>query len=132
MFYSKAITESVQIMDPDEEYITIASAEEQMSLTASARKKDIDDARGKMKGLSFFASALISSKHRPKKTHSSRTAWLSQNTSSTDLEGIVLYTCGVEPGRVVHSPSSRVQIWACICPSTIQFLLFSGCLVDNE
>lgn len=47
---SKAIKESVQIMDPDEEYITIASAEEQMSMTEAARKKEIDEARAKMKG----------------------------------------------------------------------------------
>ncbi|KAJ3554788.1 hypothetical protein NM688_g2932 [Phlebia brevispora] len=46
----KAIKESVQIMDPDEEYITIASAEEQMSMTEAARKKEIDEARTKMKG----------------------------------------------------------------------------------
>ena len=53
---SKAIKESVQIMDPDEEYITIASAEEQMSLTAAARKKEADEARGKMKGTIVFTS----------------------------------------------------------------------------
>ncbi len=48
--YSKAIKESVQIMDPDEEYITIASAEEQMSMTEAARKKEIDETRARMKG----------------------------------------------------------------------------------
>lgn len=37
-------------MDPDEEYITIASAEEQMSMTEAARKKEIDESRAKMKG----------------------------------------------------------------------------------
>ena len=48
---SKALRESVQIMDPDEEYITIASAEEQMSATAAARKKELDAARSNMKGM---------------------------------------------------------------------------------
>lgn len=52
---SKAIKESVQIMDPDEEYITIASAEEQMSLTEAARKKELDEARSKMKGTAHGA-----------------------------------------------------------------------------
>lgn len=56
---SKAIKESVQIMDPDEEYITIASAEEQMSLTAAARKKELDEARSKMKGARASVSRTI-------------------------------------------------------------------------
>ena len=45
----------MQIMDPDEEYITIASAEEQMSLTEAARKKELDEARSKMKGTAHGA-----------------------------------------------------------------------------
>ena len=47
-------------MDPDEEYITIASAEEQMSQTAVARKKELDTARSKMKGASHPSTGRLS------------------------------------------------------------------------
>ncbi|KAF7791278.1 hypothetical protein EIP86_002292 [Pleurotus ostreatoroseus] len=52
-------------MDPDEEYITIASAEEQMSMTEAARKKEIDEARAKMKALVKTLEAARISSTRP-------------------------------------------------------------------
>ncbi|PSS37429.1 hypothetical protein PHLCEN_2v733 [Hermanssonia centrifuga] len=52
-------------MDPDEEYMTIASAEEQMSITETARKKDVDGARMKLKALAKVLEAARVSSTRP-------------------------------------------------------------------
>lgn len=38
------------IIDPEEDYLTIAAAEEQMSLRAASRKKELDQAHANLKG----------------------------------------------------------------------------------
>ena len=40
-----AIKETVPIMDPEEDYMTIAEAEELMAKTEGVRKKELDDAQ---------------------------------------------------------------------------------------
>lgn len=42
--------EGAAIIDPEEDYMTIAAAEEQMSLTEAARKKEIDQTKVKLRG----------------------------------------------------------------------------------
>lgn len=39
-----------QYLDPEEDYLTIAAAEEQMSARASARQKELEEARNNLKG----------------------------------------------------------------------------------
>lgn len=46
----KTLREGAAIIDPEEDYMTIAAAEEQMSLTEAARKKDVDQAKTKLRG----------------------------------------------------------------------------------
>lgn len=46
----KTLREGAAIIDPEEDYMTIAAAEEQMSLTEAARKKDVDQAKMKLRG----------------------------------------------------------------------------------
>ena len=48
----KTLREGAAIIDPEEDYMTIAAAEEQMSLTEAARRKEIDQAKTKLRG--FF------------------------------------------------------------------------------
>lgn len=40
----------VPIIDPDEDYMTIASAEERMSQTEVVRKKELDEAQTNLRG----------------------------------------------------------------------------------
>ena len=47
----QAIRDMIPIIDPDEDYMTIASAEELMSSTEVARKKELEETHAKLKGL---------------------------------------------------------------------------------
>ena len=48
---SKAIRDMIPIIDPEEDYLTIAAAEEQMAVTEAARKKELDETQSKMRGM---------------------------------------------------------------------------------
>lgn len=48
----------IPIIDPEEDYLTIASAEEQMTITEHARQKELHEAHSKMRG-----------EHSPEVTH---------------------------------------------------------------
>lgn len=50
---SKAIRDTIPIIDPEEDYLTIAAAEEQMAITEAARKKELDEAQAKMRGICY-------------------------------------------------------------------------------
>ena len=45
----KAIREMVPIIDPEDDYLTIAAAEERMALTHEMRQKELHDAHTKLK-----------------------------------------------------------------------------------
>ncbi|KAJ3008826.1 hypothetical protein NUW54_g3008 [Trametes sanguinea] len=57
--YSKAIREMVPIIDPEDDYLTIAAAEEQMATTHDMRQKDIHDAHAKSKSVSDLFGGCI-------------------------------------------------------------------------
>ncbi|GJE86885.1 Spc24 domain-containing protein [Phanerochaete sordida] len=61
----KTMREGAAIIDPEEDYMTIAAAEEQMSLTETSRKKDIDQAKGKLRELARVLEAARVSSTRP-------------------------------------------------------------------
>lgn len=50
VYNSNAIKETIPIMDPEEDYMTIAEAEELMAKTEATRKKELDDAHAKLRG----------------------------------------------------------------------------------
>lgn len=56
---SKAIRDMVPIIDPEEDYLTIAAAEEQMAITEAARKKELGEAQANMRGTCYMASPLL-------------------------------------------------------------------------
>lgn len=43
----------VPILDPEEDYLTIAAAEERMSTTEALRKKELEDSHLKLRGQLF-------------------------------------------------------------------------------
>ena len=45
----KAIKEMIPIIDPEEDYLTIAAAEEQMSITEEERRKEIGEAQSRVR-----------------------------------------------------------------------------------
>lgn len=45
----KAIREMIPIIDPEEDYLTIAAAEEQMSITEEERRKEIGEAQSRVR-----------------------------------------------------------------------------------
>ena len=49
MGFSKAIEEMIPIIDPEDDYLTIAAAEEQMALTHGARQKELGEAHAKLR-----------------------------------------------------------------------------------
>lgn len=54
------------IMDPDEDYMTIVAAEEQISSAEARRKKELEEAHANLKGpLSMCRTDLFSSFTRP-------------------------------------------------------------------
>ncbi|KAI0374684.1 hypothetical protein BV20DRAFT_384737 [Pilatotrama ljubarskyi] len=61
----KAIREMVPIIDPEDDYLTIAAAEEQMAMTHDARQKDLHDAHAKIKQLARVLEAARTSATRP-------------------------------------------------------------------
>lgn len=52
--------EGAAIIDPEEDYMTIAAAEETMSHTEAARRKELDQAKSKLKGTPKYTLASIS------------------------------------------------------------------------
>lgn len=44
----------IPVIDPEEDYLTIAAAEEQMSITEEERRKELEEAHGKMRCKIFF------------------------------------------------------------------------------
>ncbi|KAI0781134.1 hypothetical protein BD413DRAFT_703414, partial [Trametes elegans] len=61
----KAIREMVPIIDPEDDYLTIAAAEEQMAMTHDARQKDLHEAHAKIKQLARVLEAARTSATRP-------------------------------------------------------------------
>ncbi|KAJ3492329.1 hypothetical protein NLI96_g2 [Meripilus lineatus] len=62
----KAIRDTViPIIDPDEDYLTIAAAEEQMAVTEVTRKKELEEAQAKMRALARVLEAARVSSTRP-------------------------------------------------------------------
>ncbi|TBU32250.1 hypothetical protein BD309DRAFT_923446 [Dichomitus squalens] len=61
----KAIREMVPIIDPEDDYLTIAAAEEQMALKQDARQKELHDAHAKLKQLAKVLEAARVSATRP-------------------------------------------------------------------
>ena len=57
------VLEGAALIDPEEDYMTIAAAEEQMSLTESARKRDVDGAKAKLRGAPPPPPRLFPSTH---------------------------------------------------------------------
>ncbi|KAI0063405.1 hypothetical protein BV25DRAFT_1869850 [Artomyces pyxidatus] len=55
----------ISIIDPEEDYLTIALAEEQMAVRAAARKKELDQAHSNLKALSRILDTARSSATRP-------------------------------------------------------------------
>jgi kinetochore protein Spc24 len=49
---SKVIQEMLPVMDPEEDYMTIVAAEEKISSSEAARKKELEEAHAKLKGQS--------------------------------------------------------------------------------
>nr|VWO98751.1 Hsp70 [Ganoderma boninense] len=61
----KAMREMVPIIDPEDDYLTIAAAEEQTALTHDARQKELHEAHTKLKQLSKVLEAARVSATRP-------------------------------------------------------------------
>ncbi|KAH9854027.1 hypothetical protein C2E23DRAFT_858670 [Lenzites betulinus] len=61
----KAIREMIPIIDPEDDYLTIAAAEEQMALTQEGRQKDMHDTAAKVKQLARILEAARASATRP-------------------------------------------------------------------
>ncbi|EIW60564.1 uncharacterized protein TRAVEDRAFT_57770 [Trametes versicolor FP-101664 SS1] len=61
----RAIREMIPIMDPEDDYLTIAAAEEQMAMTHESRQKDMHDAHVKVKQLARKLEAARASATRP-------------------------------------------------------------------
>lgn len=53
-----------QFLDPEEDYLTIAAAEEQMSIRAQARQKELEEARNNLKGTCVAQHPLSTSPSR--------------------------------------------------------------------
>lgn len=47
------------IIDPEEDYLTTAAAEERMSTTEAVRKKELDDAQTRLRGMSFRPEYIL-------------------------------------------------------------------------
>ncbi|KAH9952185.1 hypothetical protein B0H21DRAFT_817901 [Amylocystis lapponica] len=61
----KAIRDMIPIIDPEEDYLTIAAAEEQMMLTATRRRKELEEAHARMRSLARVLEAAKASSTRP-------------------------------------------------------------------
>ena len=70
--YSKTMREGAAIIDPEEDYMTIAAAEETMSHTEAARRKDLDQAKSKLKGLSLSTHHVCVSHRASRSTELAR------------------------------------------------------------
>ena len=49
MHHRKAIRDMIPIIDPEDDYLTIAAAEEQMAMTQDGRQKELQEAHVKLK-----------------------------------------------------------------------------------
>lgn len=56
--YSKAIRDMIPIIDPEEDYLTIAAAEEQMSITEQERKREFEEAQLKLRCKFSFVDSV--------------------------------------------------------------------------
>ncbi|EED81061.1 predicted protein [Postia placenta Mad-698-R] len=61
----KAIRDMIPIIDPEEDYLTIAAAEEQMSITEQERKREFEEAQLKLRSLTRILEAARASSTRP-------------------------------------------------------------------
>ncbi|OCH95614.1 hypothetical protein OBBRIDRAFT_745376 [Obba rivulosa] len=61
----KALREMVTIIDPEEDYLTIAAAEEQMNLTEEARRKELEETHSRVRTLARALEAARISSTRP-------------------------------------------------------------------
>ncbi|KIM80819.1 hypothetical protein PILCRDRAFT_822098 [Piloderma croceum F 1598] len=61
----KLIRDMAHMMDPDEDYITIAATEQQTATTKANRKKELEDAHANLKALSRVLDAARTSSTRP-------------------------------------------------------------------
>jgi len=55
----------IPIIDPEEDYLTIAAAEEQMSITEGGRRKEIEEAQSRVRSLARVLDAARVSSTRP-------------------------------------------------------------------
>ncbi|THH33916.1 hypothetical protein EUX98_g343 [Antrodiella citrinella] len=61
----QAIRDMVPILDPEEDYLTIAAAEERMSTTEALRKKELEETHMKLRALAGILDAARKSSSRP-------------------------------------------------------------------
>ncbi|TEB31316.1 hypothetical protein FA13DRAFT_1732768 [Coprinellus micaceus] len=61
----KAIREMLPIIDPEEDYLTIVAAEEKIIASETKRKKELEEAHAKLKGLTKVYEAARISSTRP-------------------------------------------------------------------
>ncbi|KZT11533.1 uncharacterized protein LAESUDRAFT_641978 [Laetiporus sulphureus 93-53] len=61
----KAIKDMIPIIDPEEDYLTIAAAEEQMSITEEARRKESEETQSRVRALARTLEAARTSSTRP-------------------------------------------------------------------
>ncbi|OBZ75700.1 putative kinetochore protein spc24 [Grifola frondosa] len=61
----KAIRDMIPIIDPEEDYLTIAAAEEQMAVTEDTRQHELDQAHSKLRSLARVLEAARASATRP-------------------------------------------------------------------
>ncbi|ETW85495.1 hypothetical protein HETIRDRAFT_309730 [Heterobasidion irregulare TC 32-1] len=61
----QGIRDMAPVIDPDEDYLTVAAMEEQMTKRSVQRKREYEDAHGKLKALSRILDAVRTSSTRP-------------------------------------------------------------------
>ncbi|KAF9009374.1 fungal-specific transcription factor domain-containing protein [Cyathus striatus] len=95
----RAIRDMLPIIDPEEDYLTIVSAEEKIAAAESKRKKELEEAQGNLKALARVLEAARISSTRPSSVPSveHHTSILNELDSSrlslakaiSDVEGLV-------------------------------------------
>lgn len=58
-FHSKTIRDMDPLIDPSDDYMTIAAAEERMDATQAARKKELEEAHAKLRGMQGILITLF-------------------------------------------------------------------------
>ncbi len=66
----------VPIIDPEDDYLTIAAAEEQMALTHDARQKELHEAHTKLKRKSYSGIVVHPATLCPSKPQGMHITWI--------------------------------------------------------